>query len=84
MLFSNNILVCKEWNDNLTLKEGLALAAKILIQTTDAAVPSANQTEIAILELVDGMPRHRFLEESEVSTLLKEAGSSQAIIVEDK
>ena len=72
----------REWNKDLTLKEGLLLSAKILIQTTDAASPKADMTEFAILTLENGRPRYRFLSDEEVSALLKEAADSQTIVVD--
>ncbi|EZG44281.1 proteasome subunit alpha type [Gregarina niphandrodes] len=73
----------QEWRDDLTLQEGLELAAKILTQITDAGNQTLEQTEFAILYIKDGQVKQRFLSQNEVSELLKKAAASAKIVIKD-
>lgn len=62
-----------EWNENLSLEAGLELAAKILVQTTDAVSTSAEHTEFATVTLKDGTVKHHFIPTSKVAQLFQKA-----------
>lgn len=76
--------IYQEWKDDLTLDQALELAAKILLQTTDAASPTADATEFAILKRnPDGKVVYEFLTTSEVSDLLAKAAENKLNVPKD-
>lgn len=63
----------QEWQEDLTLDQGLLLAARVLTKTTDSTSSLADMVEFAVLKLENGKPKHYFLSSSEIAALLEEA-----------
>merc|ERR1712187_407899 len=52
----------QDWTDNMTKKQALDLAAKVLVKTMDTASPNAEKIEIGVVErLENGDVRLRML-----------------------
>eukprot|EP01054_Gregarina_sp_Poly1_P008180 Gregarina_sp_Poly_1__8179@NODE_473_length_8111_cov_180_478369_g383_i0_p2_GENE_NODE_473_length_8111_cov_180_478369_g383_i0NODE_473_length_8111_cov_180_478369_g383_i0_p2_ORF_typecomplete_len250_score48_24Proteasome/PF00227_26/1_8e53Proteasome_A_N/PF10584_9/1_9e13_NODE_473_length_8111_cov_180_478369_g383_i06561405 len=63
----------QEWHEDLTLDQGLLLAARVLTKTTDSTSSLADMVEFAVLKLEDGKPKQYFLSAAEIAKLLEEA-----------
>eukprot|EP00916_Digyalum_oweni_P014646 GHVL01024016.1.p1 GENE.GHVL01024016.1~~GHVL01024016.1.p1 ORF type:complete len:248 (+),score=35.74 GHVL01024016.1:34-777(+) len=68
----------QEWKDNLTLEEGLQLAAKVLTKTMDTASPSPEKLEFATLSEVNGKLVYKIVSDSQVNSLMEHQRLPQA------
>ena len=64
----------EEYEGNLSIKNALILAAKVLGKTMDKTTPDASNFEIAIIQLdADGKPVQRIVQGEELNKILDEA-----------
>lgn len=63
-------LLKTEYKPDMTLEQGLELAAKVLLKTMDTTTPSPEKTEFSVLQRIDGATVHRVLREHEVQQIL--------------
>lgn len=63
----------EEFNEDLSLKEATALAAKVLGKSMDLTKPDAKKFEIGVLTFEDGKLVQKMVEGDELNKLLDEA-----------
>merc|ERR1719359_1320804 len=63
----------QDWNEDLSLQEGLELVSKVLVKTMDTAKPDAEKLEFAMVEKTGANFRFRHLKATEVNKLMADA-----------
>ena len=69
----------QDWNEDMTLQDAFALAAKVLVKTMDTSSPSGERLEFAAISLdpQTGKPVQRILSTQEIDQLIAQAVSDQ-------
>jgi len=63
----------QDWNEGLSLQEGLELTAKVLVKTMDTAKPDAEKLEFSVVEKTGATFKYRQLKAAEVNKLMADA-----------